>query len=99
MINDIPEADATSEAVSTAMRIPRRWRHSDEEFAQGFSKNSARRWCAPSPIDCDAPRPPADSVGTTEVDVHNLPMVPTLSLLNSTPHGRDCTVRIAEMGE
>jgi hypothetical protein len=46
---------------------------------------------APSPIDGDAPRPPADSIGTTEVDVHNLP--------NSSPHGRDCAARIVEMGE
>jgi hypothetical protein len=54
---------------------------------------------APSPIDGYAPRPPADSVGTTEVVVHNLPTSLTRSLPNSSPHGRDCAARIAEMGE
>jgi hypothetical protein len=52
-----------------------------------------------SPIDDDAPRPPADSIGTTEVDVHNLPTPLTRSLPNSSPHGRDCVARIAEKGE
>jgi hypothetical protein len=53
----------------------------------------------PSPIGGDAPWPPADSIGTTEVDVHNLPTAPTRSLPNSSPHGRDCAARIVEMGE
>jgi hypothetical protein len=54
---------------------------------------------APSPIVRDAPQPHADSVGMTEVDVHNLPTPLTRSLPNSSRHGRDCAAKIAEMGE
>lgn len=54
---------------------------------------------APSLIDGDAPRPHAESVGTAEVDVHNVPTSSTRLLPNSSPHGRGCAAKVMEMGE
>jgi hypothetical protein len=52
---------------------------------------------APSPIDGDAPRPPAGTVGMAGVDAHDVPLPSTRSPPDILSLGRDGAPGIAEM--